>query len=166
MAAKQKHPFVPDQIRKLALAAKRKGLSFDEFWSSAMPVRLCPECGAESLRPTCDALLDPAVPEAGECGARTRGPAPVTFDGRRGGRAAVGDGVPEGFEYQFVVWPSDSSERRAWLDAVSSAREGWRAAYDGAPADPRHRALTLLAEGLRQIDEAEPGGFERSMAVA
>lgn len=152
MPAPARYAYVPDQLRALALAAKRRGLSFDEWWHEALPVRVCRVCGRETLLPTCPAVVGCTVEgrQPVECGTRTKGPTPPTFT-----KPGVGVNV--------VLWPTDTVERKAWLGGVDSAREGWRDAYEGNPAQRRHHALAALREHLRHI---EGEGNERAMAVA
>lgn len=156
MPAPARYAYVPDQLRELALDAKLRGLSFEEWWHEALPVRLCRVCKTETLMPSCPNVI--GFEEHGdgmrtpiECGARTKGPKAPTFS-NRGAAAATA-----------VIWPTDANERRAWLGGVDSGREGWRDAYEGRPAERRHKALARIAEGLRVVDA---GGNDRELAVA
>jgi hypothetical protein len=156
--APAKYAYLPDALRELALDARARGLSFEEFWHEALPVRECPACGAETLLPKCPNVVAWTVPALNdgakmpvECGTRTRGPAAPTYSN------------PRGAGPQVLLWPTDAVERRAWLMGVDSAREGWRDAYERRPAERRHRALGRLAEGLRQLDGE---GIDGELAVA
>lgn len=153
MPAPAKYEYVPDQLRRLAVDAKARGLSFEEWWHEALPVRVCKVCGEESLLATCPVIaghiIEGRIPI--ECGAKTKGPVPPTF------------AEPRGAGPLQVLWPTDAVERRAWLGGVDSGRDGWQDAYEGREARPRHRALARLREHLRHIDSE---GNPRSLAVA
>lgn len=157
MPAPARYAYVPDQLRELALAAKARGLGFDQWWHEALPVRTCKRCGHETLLTRCTRVVGTidldgfGVLSPVECNWKTRGPAPPTFANRRGASAYA------------VLWPTDAIERRAWLAGVDSAREGWRDAYEGHPAKPQHDALIRLREHLRHI---EGEGNDPTLAVA
>lgn len=121
MPAPAKYPYIPDQLRESALAAKALGMSFDAWW-------------VEARRPGCKAIT-------------------------------VKDETPPVFA---VRWPTDSADRRLWLAAVDSSKDGWRDAYDGMPAQPRHEALRRLREHLRHTSSFEDmgEGNDRATAVA
>jgi hypothetical protein len=157
MPAPARYAYVPDQLRELAVQAKRRGLEFDAWWNEALPVRVCKQCGTETLLTRCPRVVG-WVDQDGfgvlspvECNWKTRGPAPPTFANRRGASAYA------------VLWPTDAIERRAWLAGVDAAREAWRDAYEGRPAKRRHDAVKKLMDALQFID---PEGNEPSVAVA
>lgn len=153
MPAPAIYAYVPDQLRELALDAKVRGLTFEEWWHEALPVRVCKLCGAETLLAHCPVVLacrlDDRQPV--ECGGGTKGAAPPTFANRR-------EAGP-----RQVIWPTDATERKAWLAGVDSGREGWRDAYEGKPAQERHRALSKLREALRH---GGMEGFADELAIA
>lgn len=48
-----------------------------------------------------------------------------------------------------VVWPRDSYDRSVWQEAMYSAEEGWKRAYEGLPPTRAERALAVLGPELR-----------------
>lgn len=153
MPAPAKYAYVPDQLRTLALDAKRRGLNFEEFWHEALPVRVCTVCEQEGLLAKCPRVtsfsIEGRVPI--ECAGKTKGPVPPTFaEPRKAG--------PE-----VVFWPTDAVERRAWLGGVDTAKEAWRDAYEGRPASRQHDAIVRLMRALPHFGDE---GNRRDLAVA
>lgn len=130
MPAHAKYPAPHSQLSALAVDAKRRGMSFEEFWEEAARPRRCRACELSTLLPECP-----------ECGARTVGPTPVT----------VSDPDPP---VRAVLWPTDSVDRRTWLGAVDESREGWQRAYEGLEAPRRELALRRLSPTLDAIAAA------------
>lgn len=150
MAAPTKYEAIEKQLLRLASAGKLRGLSFEEFWREALPVRTCTECGHESLVTKCPR---PRTPESFEdCGGRTRGPKPWT--------------ASEGGPPTAVLWPTDAVDRRLWLAAVDSSKEGWRRAYENADAPRSDDAFERLREHVAHAASYEDAaGNERAVAV-
>lgn len=150
MAAPAKYEAIERQLLRLATSAKLRGLSFEEWWHEALPVRVCQLCGHESLLTVCPR---PTAPESFEdCGGRTRGPKPWT--------------VQEGGPPTAVLWPTDTTDRRLWLGAVHSSKEGWRRAYENADAGRHDEAFERLREHVAHAASYEDAaGNERAVAV-
>lgn len=128
MPAHARYPSPHNQLLELALAAKRRGLSFEEFWREAVRPRACKDCGRETIRIDCP-----------ECGGKTTGPAPLIVSGSE---------RPPG----AVLWPTDTKDRRTWLGAVDESKDGWRRAYEGAEAPRREHALVRLSPMFEAMD--------------
>jgi hypothetical protein len=47
--------------------------------------------------------------------------------------------------WEAIVWPDSRREADNWAEALASGREGWRAAYEGWPPEPRESACKVLS---------------------
>lgn len=132
------------QLGELALLAKQRGLSFEEWWIEATRPRCCWRCRPARV------TLQPDCPE---CGKRTQGPAPVV--------PTTADKPPGA-----VVWPSDSIDRRTSLAAIDESRDGWERAYTGQPPLKREEAIPKLFRALLEADRERDRGNDLEAAVA
>lgn len=57
--------------------------------------------------------------------------------------------APEG----CVRWPTDSSDRIAWREAIFELKDEFRRAYQRRPATARERAVTILVDVLLVADQ-------------
>jgi hypothetical protein len=90
--AKYTQPHV--QLGRLMVAARRRGLSFEEWW-------------AEAVRPGRPVVMVTDLDPPAHC----------------------------------VRWPTDRMDQRAWQEAILSAKDGWRRAYNREPPTAAERAL-------------------------
>jgi hypothetical protein len=150
VAAPAKYESVEKQLLRLATSAKLRGLTFEQWWQEALPVRVCTVCGLETLMTRCPRPLSPTSFQ--DCDGRTRGPKPWT--------------VQEGGPPTAVLWPTDTTDRRLWLAAVDSSKEGWRRAFEAVDHARSDHAFGLLREHLDHAASWEDGaGNERAVAV-
>lgn len=70
-----------------------------------------------------------------------------------------------------VRWPTDSSDRIAWQEAISGAKDAFRRAYQQRPATRREEAVSVLVDALlgaadrrERARGIEPVGAVRSVA--
>jgi len=110
-------PFV--QLRELAVAARNRGLTFDEFWEEAVP---SPKL---RKRPGRKAKLDE---DDGP-------PMPV-------GLPILGTPGDPG----AVHWPADTLARKQSYAVVIELRDAWARAYDRIEPTRAERALGAIAE--------------------
>lgn len=128
MPAHARYPSPHNQLLELAVAAKQRGLPFEEFWREAVRPRRCKDCEHETIQIECP-----------RCGGKTVGPAPLIVSGSE---------RPPG----AVLWPTDTKDRRTWLYGVDESREAWRRAYEKAEAPKAERALVRLRPVIDAID--------------
>lgn len=50
-----------------------------------------------------------------------------------------------------ILWPTDSSERLAWMSVLASVRDEVRRAYERRPATRREAAVVALVQTIDQI---------------
>lgn len=132
MPAHARYPSPLEQLSDLAVDAKFRGLTFEEFWTESLRPRVCKRCERSTIQITC--------PDE-ECGGQTVGPAPVTVTGA--------ERPP-----RVVRWPTDTKDRRTWLYAVDQSKDGWRRAYEGEDAPRREVALKRLRPLLDRLEAA------------
>jgi hypothetical protein len=89
------------------VAARRRGLSFEDFW-------------CEAMRPRASTVM-------------------VTTPNPPAGA---------------VRWPTDRNDRVSWQAALSSAKDGWRRAYERVERKPGEEALAYLADEIGALADA------------
>lgn len=136
-----------EQVLRLAVVARREGLTFEEFWTRALRPRICADCLTETLLAGCPS-----------CGTRCHPP----LDGRPA-TVTVRDEAPD----YVVRFPTDTADKRAWVAALEASRETFRRAWHHEPPTPADGAFAVLAAGLGRVMDAAPaGGFDDRAAVA
>lgn len=105
MAPAPTHIAPHTQLCRLAIVARRRGLSFAEFWSEAI---------REGL--------------------------PIVMTNTKS--------PPGG----AVRWPTDKTDRDAWIGAITSTRDSWRRSYEGDEQPVYERALGVLGDGISALE--------------
>lgn len=146
MPAVAKYEPVHVQLLGLAVLARQRGLTFEEFWREACRPATCFHCMRGTLLPKCP-----------HCERRINRPPTIT----------TVDPAPD----TAIRFPTDTADKRASIGALEDTKDGWHRAYEGIEPTRREQALILLSPILDEIERqrtgAEPArGNEPEAAVA